>query len=53
MILDMRRIYTKYLNKLNEADKKRDEIYTCMLEIEQKLHISNEEKEQAVSHLQQ
>ena len=48
MILDMRSIYTKYLNKANEANKKRDEIRTRVLELEQELHISNKEKKQAV-----
>ena len=53
MILDMRSIYTKYLNKANEADKKRDEIRIRALELEQELYISNEKREQAVSLLQQ
>ena len=53
MILDMRSIYTEYLNEANEADKKRDEIRTRALGLEQELHISNEEREQAVSLLQQ
>ena len=44
MILDMRGIYTKYLNKANKIDKKRDKIYTCALGLEQELHSSNEEK---------
>ena len=49
----MRSIYTKYLNKANKADKERDEIRTRALGLEQELHISNEEREQAVSLLQQ
>ena len=53
MILDMRSIYTKYLNKANKADKKRDEICTRALGLEQELYINNKEKEQAVSLLQQ
>ena len=53
MILDMRSIYTEYLNEANKADKKRDEIRTRALGLEQELHISNEEREQAVSLLQQ
>ena len=48
MILDMRSIYIKYLNKANEADKKRDEIRTCALQLKQELHISNDKREQAV-----
>ena len=53
MILDMRSIYTEYLNKANKADKERDEIHTRALGLEQELHISNKEREQAVSLLQQ
>ena len=53
MILDMRSIYTKYLNKANKADKKRDKIYTCALRLEQELYISNKETEQAISFFQQ
>ena len=49
IILDMQSIYTKYLNKINKVNKKRDEIYTCILRLEQELKISNEEREQAVS----
>ena len=41
------------MNKVNKADKKRDEIRTRALGLEQELHISNEEREQAVSLLQQ
>ena len=53
MILDMRSIYTEYLDQANEADKERDEIRTRALGLEQELHISNEEREQTVSLLQQ
>ena len=53
MILDMRSIYTEYLHEANEADKERDEIRTRALGLEQELHISNEEREQAVFLLQQ
>lgn len=45
MILNMQNIYTKYLHKANKVDKKYDEIYTYMLELEQKLHISNKKRE--------
>ena len=51
MILDIWSIYTKYLNKANKADKERNEIRTCTLELEQELYISNEERKQAVSFL--
>ena len=53
MILDMRSIYIKYFNKTNKADKKRDEIRTRMLGLEQKFYSSNEERKQAVFLLQQ
>ena len=53
MILDIRSIYTKYLNKANKENKKRDKIRTCALELEPEIHISNKKKEQAVSLLQQ
>ncbi len=53
MILDMQSIYTKYLDQANKADKENNEIYTCALGLEQELYISNEEREQAVSLLQQ
>ena len=52
MILDMRSIYTEYLDQANEADKKCDEIRICALGLQQELHISNDKKEQAVSLLQ-
>ena len=48
MILDIQNIYTKYLNKANKIDKKRDEIHSCALGLEQKFYISNKEKERAV-----
>ena len=44
MILDMRSIYIKYLNKINKADKKCDEIRICTLGLEQELYISNKER---------
>ena len=53
IMLDMRYIYTKYLNEANKTDKKCDEIYICALGLEQELYISNKEREQAVSLLQQ
>ena len=53
IILDIRSIYTKYLDQANEANKERDEIYTRVLRLEQELHISNEKREQVVSFLQQ
>ena len=48
MILNMRSIYIKYLNKTKKVDKKRDKIYICVLRLEQELYISNEKREQAV-----
>lgn len=53
MILDMRSIYTEYLNQANEADKQRDQICTLALGLEQDLHISNDEREQAVTLLRE
>ena len=49
----MPNIYIEYLNKANKADKKRNKIYICVLKLEQKLHISNKKREQAVFFLQQ
>ena len=34
MILDMRSIYTKYLDQANKTDKKWNEIHTCVLRLE-------------------
>ena len=48
MILNIRNIYTKYLNKGNKADKKYDKISTYILELKEKLHISNKKRKQAV-----
>ena len=45
MILDIQRIYTKYLDQANKADKECDEIYTYAFGLEQELHISNEVRE--------
>ena len=53
MILDMQSIYTKYLNKTNKVDKKRNKIYTRALRFEQEFYISNEKREQIVFLLQQ
>lgn len=52
MVLYIRSIYTKYLNKVNKANKKRNEIRICALRLEQELHISNEERDQEVFFLQ-
>ena len=49
----MQSIYIKYLNKVNKPNKKRNEIRTCALGLEQELYISNKERKQAVSLLQQ
>ena len=48
MILDMRSIYTKYLNKANKIDKKRNKIHTCVLKLEQEVYISDKERKQVV-----
>ncbi len=52
MILDMRKTYMEYFDQANEANNQRDEIRTRALRLEQELHISNKEREQAVSLLQ-
>ncbi len=44
MILDMRNIYTKYLNQANHANKQYKEIRTIALRLEQELQISNNER---------
>lgn len=48
MILDMWSIYTKYLDQANKANKKCNEICTCILGLDQELYISNKEREQVV-----
>ena len=53
MILDMQSIYSKYLDQVNKADKKCDEVHTCALGLKQELYINNEERERRVSLLQQ
>lgn len=45
MILDIWSIYTKYLDQVNKADKKRIGIHTCVLELDQELYINNEKRE--------
>ncbi len=44
MILDMRNIYTEYLNQANHADEQCKEIRTIALGLEQELQISNNER---------
>ena len=53
MILDIRKTYTEYLDQANEADNQRNQIRTHALGLEQDLHISNKEREQAVTLLQE
>lgn len=53
MILEMRSIYTKYLDQTNKANKERNEKHTCALGLEQELHISNKKREHAIFLLQQ
>ncbi len=48
MILDMRIIYTEYLNQTNHADKQCKEIRTIVLGLEQELQISNNERQEAI-----
>lgn len=49
----MRRIYTEYLDQINKTHQDLDEIYTCVLEPEKELYISNKKKEQIVFLFQQ
>ena len=44
MILDMRNIYTEYLNQANHADEQCKEIRTIALRLEQELQISNNKR---------
>ncbi len=53
MILNIRKTYTEYLNQVNEAGKQHDAIRICILGLEQDLHISNVEREEAVTLLQE
>lgn len=48
----MRSIYIEYLDQANKLEKKCNEIYTCALELEQELHISNIKTKQVVSILE-
>ena len=52
MILDMRNIYTKYLNQANHADELCKEIRTIALGLEQELHISINERQKAITLLE-
>ena len=49
MILDMRTIYTKYLNQANSANKKYNQIQTIALRLKQELQISNNERTEAIT----
>lgn len=50
---EMQSIYIQYLDKAKKAYKKYNEICTCALELEHELYISNEEREQTISLLEQ
>ena len=52
MILDMRNIYTKYLNQANHADKQCKKIQTIALGLEQELQISNNKIQEAITLLE-
>ena len=52
MILDMRNIYTKYLNQANHADKQCKEIQTIALGLEQELQISNNKRQEVITLLE-
>ena len=44
MILNMRNIYTKYLNQINQADKQCKKFETITLGLEQEFQINNNER---------
>ena len=52
MILDMRTIYTEYLDQANNADKQYNQIRTIALGLEQELQISNDERTEAITLLE-
>ena len=52
IILDMRIIYTKYLNQANNADNQYNQIQTVDLGLEQKLQISNNERTEIITLLE-
>ena len=49
IILDICNIYTLYLNQVTYADKQCNQIQTIALGLEQKLQISNNEKQEAIT----
>ena len=53
IIFNMWNIYIKYLGQANKLNKKYNEIHIWTLKLEQKLYISNYEKKQIISLLQQ
>ena len=53
MILDMQKIYTKYLDQATKVKDQHDQIRTHVLGLEQDFHISDKEREQAVTLLQE
>ena len=52
MILDMRTIYTEYLNQANNVDKQCNQIQTVALRLEQELQISNNERTEVITLLE-
>ena len=52
MILDICNIYIKYLNQANHVDKQCKKIRTIALRLEQKLQISNNKKQEAITLLE-
>ena len=52
MILDMRTIYTEYLDQANNADEQYNQIRTVALGLEQELQISNDERTEALTLLE-
>ena len=52
MILNIHNIYTKYLNQANHADNQCKEIQIITLGLEQKLQISNNKSQEAITLLE-
>ncbi len=52
MILDMRTIYTEYLDQANNADKQYNQIRSVASGLEQELQISNDERTEAITLLE-
>ena len=52
MIVDMRTIYTEYLNQAKNADEQCNQTRTIALGLEQEVQISNNERNEAITLLE-